>query len=657
MYIKYQKLKWDGNVIKSGSAAIVETIYVPNKHGNHLKSHSTERVVSKLGKVLWRNEENKNQGIFNTPGRGIVFYDLEKDEYRPVDVGDPRLDGTKFVAEPLWVHTIFGVGYVFFSVMGQSPVMNALRASFKEPRLFQTALAHIAHDCLKNGARIKCGEFLKSSVLSYVLTNLHVSTLDCDTAYFEALSDDNLKVAFFRALVFEMQKEHPNFGRCCYIDSTALPGEAENNPFNYLSCHTRGGEACIQTRLVLVMDIETQVPVWFDIIPANVLDKSTIEGITKDVEVTLGLKIDAYDLDAGYAREELFGMFNRDNSTYVDEDGIEREHTVLIRMPDAKGYPGAHVYIASKPHFYMGRYTFDYEHHTFFGERHEVNLLGHREYVFTFVDKTQAESLLREWRSEHSDEWNAMSDLAKDWYQVKFGYFNLVGNKDQTPEQALIEYRGRSKIEVLFRDGKTYLDILPISKRNMRSVMGKIFHDVIELTFYRDFRKRVAPAHVPMSRLLVELSGWMCTRISDTLVETSTANRQVRETLETLGYSVPGHVNMEEFRREILEGIPMEREPVTKRVKRTQKKLTVPISPEEKLDAAEKECAEREEKKAKAKEERERLKEEKRAERERLKEEKRAERERLKEEKRAERERLKEEKKAERKSELKRKAV
>lgn len=135
-----------------------------------------------------------------------------------------------------------------------------------------------------------------------------------------------------------MRKEHPNFGRCCYVDSTPLPGEARNNPFNALSSHGTDG-AVSQCRLVMILDIQTSIPVWFEIIPSNVLDKSTIMSITSDIASTLDIKIDAYDLDAGYARTELFEMFNRNNSTYTDSQNNLREHTVLLRMPATNGYP------------------------------------------------------------------------------------------------------------------------------------------------------------------------------------------------------------------------------------------------------------------------------------------------------------------------------
>jgi len=152
--------------------------------------------------------------------------------------------------------------------------------------------------------------------------------------------------------------------------------------------------------------------------------------ITSDVEKTLGITIDMYDLDAGYAREELFGRFNRNNSTYIDEDNEIRDHTVLIRMPATNGYGRDDLYIQSKTLFHDPEYEFDYEHHTFFGKRYEIDLFGYPEFGFVFVDKTQAESLLREWRTAHWDEWVVLSKSAKEWYSVNNGFFVLIGNKD-----------------------------------------------------------------------------------------------------------------------------------------------------------------------------------------------------------------------------------
>ena len=590
MFIKYQKLvRNDAGVIQSGSASLMLSTYKRNKNSNHKKSHAKETVVEKLGKVIWINPNNRHQGIFLSPTRGLVHYDVDIDVFTPVDPADARLSGTKFASQPPRLHTNFGMSYLFFSEMEKTPFMNVLRSAFTDQSLYKKALAHLIHGCMKNGSAIKCGEFLSTSCLSYVLEGIPVSTLDCDTPYFTALSDDNLKVSYFRSVIAEMRKEHPQFGRCCYVDSA-------NNPYNALSSHGTDG-AVSQCRLVLILDIQTSIPVWFEIIPSNVLDKSTILSITSDIRATLDIQIEMYDLDAGYARAELFELFNRNNSTYKDEQNILRNHTVLLRMPASNGYPRDALYIESKSAFYDPDYEFDYESHTFFGKRYEIDLFGYPEYAFVYVDQTQAQDLLRGWRTAHIDEWEALTKSAKEWYRVKDGFFVLVGNRDQSPREALVEYRGRTSIESFFKDGKTYLQVLPLAKWTKATVTGKILHDIMEVTVYRTFRKRMAPLKRSMSSLLVHLGSWECVKISDELMEIKTPNLQVREIMEKLGYTVPAHMKLDDMRREILEAIPMVRVPYAPRNHRNKTKDNLPISPEEKREARENAKREREQQK------------------------------------------------------------
>ena len=589
MRIKYRNIvRNDNNVIISGSATLVKNSYKPNSNGNRKGNHSRQEVVERLGKVLWIDPEDNMKGIFNSPTRGIVHFDLSSDCFTEVSPSDERLAGTKVHNGEACIHVSFGNSYLFFSELCKTPFMSVLRNSFGENKSFyQKVLAHVAHDCLRNEAAIKCGDFLRQDVLSCVLEDISCSTLNCDSPYFKEMADDRLKVRFFKTLITEMRKENPEFGRGCYVDSTPLPGEAENNPFNALSSHGTDGSQ-IQSRLVLVLDIQTNIPLWFEVIPANVLDKSTLQSISADVKATLDVTIFMFALDAGYARRELFEAFNRNNSMAKDDSGNLRERSVLVRMPAATGYPFNELYVTCKPNIHKGAYVFDYEHHTFFGQRVEITLFDQPEYAYVFVDKTQADDLIRNWREENWDEWTGLTESQQDWYQVKNGFFILIGNKEQTPKEALIDYRSRVRIESFFRDAKAYLKILPLAKWNKQTVKGKIFHDIIETIIYRAYRKSIAPAHMTMSGLNVCLDSWECFRKSNALLELKTPNLQVREALEKLGYAIPGHIEIEDLRREIIEGVPMSCIPVTQRTKRNTVK-TVCLSPDEKLAAQEKE--------------------------------------------------------------------
>lgn len=57
-----------------------------------------------------------------------------------------------------------------------------------------------------------------------------------------------------------MREIHPDFGKGCYVDSTPLPKDIDDNPFNALCCHGVSSSE-VQSRLVLVLDDETGLPV------------------------------------------------------------------------------------------------------------------------------------------------------------------------------------------------------------------------------------------------------------------------------------------------------------------------------------------------------------------------------------------------------------
>ena len=88
-FIKAQKIVRDkNNVIVSGSAAVVDSVYV----GTGQKSHSKHEVREKLGKVLYLTEDKK-QGVFLSPTRGLVQYDADSDTFEAVEKSDPRIQG------------------------------------------------------------------------------------------------------------------------------------------------------------------------------------------------------------------------------------------------------------------------------------------------------------------------------------------------------------------------------------------------------------------------------------------------------------------------------------------------------------------------------------------------------------------------------------
>ena len=330
VFIRVQNLvkNEDGNIV-SGSAKIVESIYVKGE-----KYHSKQIIREHLGSILSLSDDKKS-GIFLSQTRGLVEYDARTDSFTPVKLDDKRLQNTPKIAEPRQ-HTVFGDTFLLLDFLKKIRFLDILRTVFPSNADYEREMCHLLHGVLKDGSRIRCDDFIEKSFVSYLLEETIIPTLSSDTAYFKLLGDDAIRVKFFKTFIKHMRRKHSGFGYGCYVDSTPLPNEIDGIPFNAF-CNHGTGDNVQQTRLILVLDQETGLPIWYDIIAGNVLDLSTIRQILEDVEKTLDIEISELILDAGYASNELL-------ECYVKGD----MRSVICRMPRKKGYPYKELYRKNK---------------------------------------------------------------------------------------------------------------------------------------------------------------------------------------------------------------------------------------------------------------------------------------------------------------------
>ena len=536
-FIKAQKIIRDdsGRVI-SGSAAIVDAVYV----STGTKSHSKQQVREKLGRVLYLSDDKK-EGIFQSPTRGLVEYNASSDSFSIVDRNDPRINTEELFPEPE-VHTVFGDAYLLLQFLEKCGLLSVLRNVFPKDEAYERTLCHVLHGILKDGSRISCDNFIQKSFASYVFDKIPVGSLHSDTRFFSLLGDDKVKMSFFQTFVSYMQDRDPSFGKGCYVDYTPLPNDIDDNPFNALCCHGVSSSE-IMTRLVLVLDEASGLPVWYDIIPGNVLDINTVMIVVNDVADSLGIEIESLVLDAGYVSKDLVEAFH-----------IGTDKTIIGRMPARKGYPYKTLYWEVKDLINRGKYAFVRKHHAYFGFRKEIELFGHKEYAYIYVDQYNALKRFSDYLSEHEEEYTELKAKDKDWLTVKYGYFVLISNRDLTPKELLSEYFVRTDIEVVFKTSKEYLDLLPLSKWTNQTVRGKILHDIIDTIAFLMFRKSLTHSGRSTSEIFGKCQALMCSRNSKGIVTVETPSKQVKEYYRTLNLTVPAHVEMRKFSTSIMKG-------------------------------------------------------------------------------------------------------
>ena len=529
-FIKAQKIVRDdtGQII-SGSASIVDAVYVKTNR----KAHSKQQVREKLGKVLYLSDDRKS-GIFLSPTRGLVEYDAISDSFSTVDKGDPRFDGDSLFPRTE-IHTVFGDSYLLLEFLKKCGMLSVLQSVFPKEEAYGRVLCHILHGILKDGSRISCDNFIQKSFASYLFQEVPVQSLHSDTRFFSMLGEDHIKTAFFRSFVSAMQKRDPDFGKGCYVDSTPLPNDIDNNPFNALCCHGVASSE-VMTRLILVLDEESGLPVWYDIIPGNVLDINTVMMIVNDVADSLGIEIDSLVLDAGYVSRELVETFH-----------IGTDKTIIGRMPARRGYPYKTLYWEVKDLISKGKYAFVRKHHAYFGFRKEIELFGHPEYAYIYVDKYNALKRFSDYLTEHEDDYEDLKVKDKDWMTVKYGYFVLLSNRSMSPKDLLSEYFGRIDIEVVIKTSKEYLDLLPLSKWSDLTIRGKILHDIINTIILLFLRKELLHSGRSTSEIIGKCQSLMCHRNDKGMVTVQTPNKQVKQYYKQFKMSVPAHIDLDKY--------------------------------------------------------------------------------------------------------------
>ena len=602
--IKTQKLVYcdkEKGYCSSGSASIIGSAYDTSVNSGHCRHW----VIESLGKVI-QYDENNRCGVFLSPLRGLVSYDLGTDQFDEVSVDDPRIQHSGLVPS-LISHTTFGNVYFALYQMVKSGLMGVLHQSFPDQTFFERVLSHVIHSAVSNSERIQCGDFILHSFLSHIVKDLPLGTLNCDSSYFSKMGEHEIKLTFFRNYIAFMRKTNPNFGRGCYVDSTPLPNDVENNPFNYFSNHGTDGNVS-QTRMVLILDEETGKPIWYTFVPGNVLDLHTISTVEKELDVNLNIEVDSLVLDAGYAYQSLFERYNIDNSKIYDNLGnLIRERSLIVRMPEKNGYPYGDLYQLTKDLLHDVQYDFCRGNHTYFGMRFErEDVCNCHEYCYVYLDRDRALSLNGHFMREHPDEWNAMTPEEKNWAAVKDGFFILVSCKETTPALLLDEYFGRTRIESLFKTLKEYLAILPLRKWSVPAIKGKILNDIMALLVFQECQSQAAQLGKELSKLFVDLSVLECMLDKENIFQISTPPKQIREAFIKMDIPLYGHISLDDINKLVYECVMPARPSITKPMGRrpgsTKKgnSLRVPLSKEQKEAAK---LAREEEKRKKREEE------------------------------------------------------
>ncbi len=324
----------DGSV-HSGSAVIMDVVYV--KDG---KYHSKQVQREKLGKVV-SLDPSKRRGVFMSPTRGLVGYDVDEDRFYDPDEMSPTKEPVAEapVAEAApeepkpapskCVHKVFGDAYLALEVMRSSGELARIRAAFAEDSIYEGIVVRVMHKIAADGSKIPLKAFVTRSFVSEVFSK-------------DSLKDDK----FYHELGSTVNK-------------AAIKGMLSTDRVPFFSDATDYSGP----RMMLEFDGVGGKPVRCE----PVVDTSRWS-LDHDGD---GVAI----LGEGYVSESLF-------KTYGPDSGM----TFIAAMPTSKGFPYKDLCQKALKRVGEKECTFEVNGHEFFAMRKKIEMFGKKAYAYVVSD-------------------------------------------------------------------------------------------------------------------------------------------------------------------------------------------------------------------------------------------------------------------------------
>ena len=244
------------------------------------------------------------------------------------------------------------------------------------------------------------------------------------------------------------------------IDSTGLPNKC-NLPITRVSTHE--GETSIEFRMIALVQKDTGLPLFYEIISGNIVDISTIERIMRiakqyHCEVSYAIGDAGYCCPSTMEKLVLAGIdfMTRLNPTYDTFSKVMEEHGHELDDPgNTVRYRDRLVRIIKIPsQIAVSRDT------------------GEAVTGFVYLCKDMQSSASKHDHLMSSPRCKTLTTEEIMSLCRLFGIFAIVTTRDLKPEEVLPEYYIRQNVEQYFDFGKNYARFIPVRQQTMETLAG-----------------------------------------------------------------------------------------------------------------------------------------------------------------------------------------
>ena len=413
-----------------------------------------------IGKVI-----NKEEGIFWTRQHKFCGFDTKTLTHTTLDpelipIGYEDIDKCKHINISI---VDFGDSYFlhqFLNGIGYFNVLNSIKYGNRD-RLY----AILQYYILSPRSNFYADTWLKGSFCQFLYPRANLNTQRCSEALAVIGSEENYRSFIKNHISYIL--EFVNGELRVSLDTTGLPNSCGIH-ITRLSCHF--GETNIEFRLLIVIELSTGLPIYFDIFEGNVLDKSITESIISDLK-QFNCEVKYILTDAGFLYPELMKklalrgikFMTRLNENFDLHTNALKEHSKELEDPSN------HVR-------YKNRIIGIVEIETYFIDDNDKNKKVHA-YIYLCKDFDQyyskSKALIGSKESQKLTQYEIHELI------LKFGIFSFISIEKLTKDQVMSTYYIRQGTEQCLDYAKNYVKMLPVHQHSVDSVRGHMIFSFI----------------------------------------------------------------------------------------------------------------------------------------------------------------------------------
>ena len=454
--------------------------------------------IEYLGRVI-----DKENGVYKNRERGLFTFTLENGiiEQQP-------LINEKLILD-------FGDSFLLNEIIKKAGLKSLIEKTF--PGISDTVLALLFYQVLSSDSANCYAQIWWEGAYARILFPKASMKSQRISEILQALGDESYQRRFFAEYLRHISSK---CSKGILVDSTGLPNDIR---FPLTAINNHNGVISNEARLVLVVDRQSGLPLYFRYAAGNIVDVSTLKTTLSEIR-TYGVDVNYAIVDAGY--------YSEDN---IQELQAAQISFIMRLVPNRKLYK--ELVAKHTDDLEDAKNLVKYRERLVYIKRVPIDLFGKEGYAYIAEDIDRKHDEIKKYVRAALDNNDISVDEMNVAMQTK-GLFILISAEKIEIGDILPLYYTRQTIEQVFDIGKNNAELLPLRVHGIDAFRGHLLISFIASAIYINANQTLKTSDVCATGAFHIMHNLKC-KVFDKKLVVQEANKKMNDIAKHLKLTYP----------------------------------------------------------------------------------------------------------------------